>query len=404
VEALLSILEQLGTVVTPELMNQIGSGLGVDTSRVSEGMGAVAPVVLGSLSKQASTPGGAEALFEQLSQSGSSSPLGGLIGALGGAGDTQGGENPLGSLLGSLLGGAGGAGGAQGAGGENPLGGLLGSLLGGAGGTGAGGGNPLGGLLGSLLGGAGGAGAQRDPLTTLLGDGANAISGTLSERLGFDVRPLLTLAIPMIAGMINRQIKSGNLNPASMQKLLSSETAAFMQNPSNAPQSRLAQEALAAGDQAAALRARFSNAEWATLQQAPLAAVHLVVNAAPSGQVGATRELSAAAGVVVGAARKAAPTSLLRTAFGSGLSQADFTAFSAQAPEPTAALAIISNADGLVARHSPTERANFRAMVMATAEQAANAMSEGGIMGVGGTVVSAQEQAALKAISGALGG
>jgi hypothetical protein len=392
-EALLSILEQLGTVVTPELINQISGSLGIDASRVNEGMGAVAPVVLGSLSKQASKPGGAEALFEQLSQSGGASPLSGLLGALGGA---QAGENQLGSLLGSLLGGGGGAGGSASAGGENPLGGLLGSLLGGAGGE-----NPLGGLLGSLLGGAGG---QRDPLTVLLGDGANAISGTLSERLGFDVRPILTMAVPIVAGMIHRQIKSGKLNPASMQKLLASETAAFMQNPQHASQARMAQEALAAGDQAAALRARFSSAEWATLQQAPLAAVHLVVNAAPSGPGGATRELSAAAGVVAGAAGKAAPTSLLRTAFGSGLNQADFTAFSAQAPDASSVLSSISSADGLVARHSPTERANFRAMIVAAAEHAANAVSEGGIMGVGGTVVSAQEQAAVKAISGALGG
>lgn len=399
-----SILEQLGAVVTPELINQIGGGLGVDTSQVAEGMGAMAPVVLGSLSKQASAPGGAEALFEQLSQSGGGSPLSGLLGALGGAGSASGtGENPMGALLGGLLGGTGGD---QGTGGGSPLGSLLGGLLGGGQDAGTSGGNPLGSLLGSLLGGAGGAsaGGQRDPVTMLLGDGANAVSATLSERLGFDVRPLLTMAVPIVASMVNRAIKSGDLNPGSLQKLLAGETAAFMQNPANAAQTRLAQEALAAGDQAAALRARFSDAEWAKVQQAPLAAIYLVVSAAPSGQAGSTRELSAAAGAVTAAAGKAAPTSLLRTAFGSGFSQADLAALSAQASDTASLLALISAAAGLVSRHSPGERAAFQAMVKAAAEQAAGSVSEGGIMGVGGTPVSAAEQAALKAISGALGG
>lgn len=405
-----SMLQQLGAALPPELLGQLGSRLGVDTNQVSECMGAVTPVVLGSLSKQASTPGGAEALFAQLSQAGGNNALGSLIGALGGMGD-GGGGNPLAGMLGTLLGGAGGASApsstapATGASGGNPLASMLGTLLGGAGGASpasagadTGGGNPIFGMLGTLLGGAGSAPPQRDPLSMLLGDKANTISATLSERLGFDVRPLLTLAVPMIAGVINRAIKSGNLNANNLQQFLASESSAVAQQSANPNQERLTKEVLAACDQADALRARFSDSEWTQVQQAPLAATYIVAAASAALQDGAPRELGAASAAVLQAANQAKPISLLRIAFGAGLNQADFAAFKAQTPNTERALAQLSSAQALVARHTPDERAAFGALVLSAAEQAAAAVSEGGFLGIGGTRVNAAEQQVLQQI------
>ncbi|PDW03290.1 DUF937 domain-containing protein [Candidatus Viridilinea mediisalina] len=405
------MLQQLGAALPPELLGQLGSRLGVDTNQVSECMGAVTPVVLGSLSKQASTPGGAEALFAQLSQAGGNNPLGSLIGALGNMGDSGGGGNPLAGMLGTLLSGAGGASGpsspppAAGASGGNPVASMLGTLLGGGGGAGSGstsagtgGGNPILGMLGTLLGGAGSAPPQRDPLTMLLGDKANTISATLSERLGFDVRPLLTLAVPMIAGVINRAIKSGNLNANNLQQFLASESSAVMQQSTNPKQEHLAKEVLAACDQADALRARFSDSEWAQVQQAPLAATYIVADASAALQDGAPRELGAASAAVLQAANQAQPISLLRIAFGAGLNQADFRDFTAQTTAAAQALAQLRSAMALVARHTPDERAAFGTLVVSAAEQAAAAVSEGGFMGIGGTRVNAAEQQALQQI------
>ncbi|RRR74321.1 MAG: DUF937 domain-containing protein [Candidatus Viridilinea halotolerans] len=395
------MLQQLTNALPPELLEQLGSRLGVDTNQVAEGMATVTPVVLGSLSKQANSPGGAEALFAQLSQAGGSNPLSSLIGALGSMGGAEGG-NPLAGMLGTLLGGGGApasptppAGAPAGA---NPLMGMLGTMLSSAGGADAAGGNPVLGMLGTLLGGAGGAPAQRDPMTILLGDKANTISASLSERLGFDVRPLLTLAVPMIAGVINRAIKSGSLNANSIQQFLASESADALQQTTNPQQAEVAQAVLAAGDQAEALQARFSPAEWKQVQQAPLATTYIIASANPTLKDGAARELGAASAAVLKAANQAKPVALLRVAFGSGLNHADFAEFSAKTPDRASALKALSSALQLVARHCPDERVAFRGLVLDAAEAAAAAVSEGGFLGIGATQVSAAEQDALQAI------
>src|SRR5688572_17801811 len=120
-----SILESLASTFTPNVAGDIGRALGADGAAVSKGLGAVGPLLLNSMAKQAAVPCGAESLIKLLPEG-----SGGLLGNLG-------------ALLGGLTGGA--------AGGANPV-------------------------------------------TSLLGPGANAIGGALSRALGFNVTPLLSVA------------------------------------------------------------------------------------------------------------------------------------------------------------------------------------------------------------------
>ena len=78
-------------------------------------------------------------------------------------------------------------------------------------------------FLKSLLGGA--LGGQRGLTTTLLGSGTNAIGTSLSQRLGFDVRPLLNLAVPVVGGIIGKFVRDQKLSATALSSQLQKDPA-----------------------------------------------------------------------------------------------------------------------------------------------------------------------------------
>ncbi|NTU80968.1 MAG: DUF937 domain-containing protein [Chloroflexales bacterium] len=331
-------------MITPDVIDQISGAIVMDTTQVSKGLGATAPTVLGSLSQQTRSPDGAAALTSSLAKlSGSNSPLGGLERAIGGSGDL------------------------------------------------------LGGLLGAAR-----SDTSNTMVTSLLGEGANAIGGSLSKSLGFDVRPILTIAVPAVAGIVNKFVKEGGLDASGVAKLLQGEADAYMSNPANAETSRLVKQALADGNQAATLRGAFTDAEWAKVKGAPLAALYLVSSASPSRWGGTSKELSAAARVVAETAQGAPVASLLSNSFAAGIDMNAFEQMQRESPSQEAVLNHIREAAALVTQKSPSEVPAFRATIIRTAEQAATAAKEGGFFGMGGTLVTVDEQAAISAITDAL--
>lgn len=118
----------------------------------------------------------------------------------GGAGDTQGGGDPLSQLLGGLMGGGGSASATSGG---DPLSGLLGSLGGGATSTGGG----LSDLLGGLMGGGQGAAAGQagsDPLSDLLGSLMGGGQGAASQGGG-----------DPLSGLLGGLMAGGNASPST---------------------------------------------------------------------------------------------------------------------------------------------------------------------------------------------
>jgi hypothetical protein len=236
----------------------------------------------------------------------------------------------------------------------------------------------------------------------VLGQGVNAIGGTLSGKLGFDVKPLLGMAVPMVMGLVNKAKKAGNLDAAGVADMLQAETKAYTDNPANRATVDLINEATAAGDQAAALRGKFSDADWKKVRMAPIAAMYLVAKASPSKGSGATKELAAAAGAVGEAVKSGSPTSLISTAFGGGLTGDELDVLKKDAPSDDTILRSLTAAKAAVAAQSPAEAATFSNMVIRVAEDVANATKEGGFLGIGGKQVSDAEAAALSAIKAAL--
>ncbi len=97
-----TLLESIGTQITPDMVGKIGKAIGVDESKVQDGLGTVGPVVLGSLAEKSKTTAGMDEIMKMLPQEGATQGgLGDLLGLLGGgsmAGLAQG------SLLNGLFG------------------------------------------------------------------------------------------------------------------------------------------------------------------------------------------------------------------------------------------------------------------------------------------------------------
>jgi hypothetical protein len=261
-----------------------------------------------------------------------------------------------------------------------------------------------GGLLSNLGGLLSGETAKRQSggLDAMFGSGTNAIGATLSEKLGFDVRPLLGMAVPLVLGIVSKTVKSQKLDPQGLADLVRNESDTFMKNPANKETAGVVFAALAAGDKANAVREMFDEAEWLKVRGGPLAALYHVASASMSGPVGLTKEFSAAADAVEQTTKAAPPLSLVGTAFGNGLAQDQFLALAKSRPEAQALLDGLHECAAIVARKSPSDVQAYRDVVLSAAQSAAEATKEGGFLGFGGTQVSSQEQAALDDIRRAL--
>ena len=255
-------------------------------------------------------------------------------------------------------------------------------------------------FLKSLLGGA--LGGQRGLTTTLLGSGTNAIGTSLSQRLGFDVRPLLNLAVPVVGGIIGKFVRDQKLSATALSTQLQKESSDYLSDPANFETAKAVKSTLEAGERSEALRRSFADAEWDKVRRAPVAAMYVVASASPSGPIGLTKEFSAASEAITLAGKAASPTSLVASAFGGGIEKEDFEFLRAEKPDSDRLLAEIHDAYIVVSEKGAPEAAGFRELVMKVAQSTAEAAKEGGFLGIGGTPVSAEEQGAIDRIRSAL--
>ena len=243
---------------------------------------------------------------------------------------------------------------------------------------------------------------QASGLESLFGAGTGAIGATLSDKLGFNVRPLISMAVPMILGVVSKTVKTQKLNPQGLADTVRAENDAFMKDPANKETAGLVFSALAASDKANALREMFDEAEWLKVRNGPLTALYHVATSSPSGPVGLAKEFTAAADAVAQATRTAPPVSLIGTAFGTGLAQDQLMQLAKEHPEGKTLLDGLHESIGIVARKSPADAEAYRDIVLTAATRAAEASKEGGFLGIGGTKVSEAEQRALDDIRTAL--
>jgi hypothetical protein len=353
-----SLLGQLSALATPEVMGQISKMTGVDTTSLSKGLGATGAATLGSMANTASTGDGLSSLMDMVNKAGGS-------GSAAGGASTGGATDAVSGALGSLLGG----------GDTNAL---LGSLMG-------------------SLGGGKGASAAGGITNSVMGSGINAISGTLSKALGFNVKPMLTMVAPVLLGMITKAVKSGGLDANGLKSMLTDQSKAFADDPANAETAKLVTAALDAGKKGAAIEAKYTPAGWNVIKSAPLAAVAMVAAASPSKGGGAEAEVSAASEAISQAAGQADPASLLNIAFGGDEITADEVAAVTDDP-----VKLIKAGVEQVTQGDADDLAAYKAMILSAANATAQATKEGGFLGIGGKQVSTQEQAVLDQLTSLL--
>lgn len=243
-------------------------------------------------------------------------------------------------------------------------------------------------------------------LSRLFGVGASKMASWIQDTTGFDVAPFLPLAAPLVWQALQNAVKQENLDSAGLTGLLKKENDAYARaNP------QLASEINAALDvgenvneRAARIREKFSPEEWNTLARTPALAGYAVMMSALSGPIGLNKEISALLEAMAEYGQSAEPDSLI------GLVSREF-----HSPEQINTLgANRSNALNLARdaclealrilneKDTYEEALEYKEFVVNVATHVAQAAIDGGIMSIGGTPVSPEEQMTLDLIAAAL--
>lgn len=352
-----SIMDSLGQFVTPNSVGQIAGMLGVDPKIAQQGMEMASPLLLGATGRKMATPEGAAGVM-----------------------DTLGKMDPD-VLLGSLQ--------------KGDVGGMLGGLSGMLGGT---------------------AGSSGDPATQmvnqLLGAGGPAVTSFVKQNFGFDIGPMLPMAAPILAGVISKAMKSGNLDAGGVSKLIKGETDSFAAtNPTLAGQLNTALDLGAELDKTVtAKKAQFSDADWTLLLKGPFAAGAAIMAASPSGFGGGMKEITAMLGTMVESAKASTPESLIGilkedlTARKDELQQAIQSDMDKAAGGNVVDGAVAMCKQAIAAVRAGGDKADadaYSALLVNVATATASAAKEGGFLGFGGKLISEQEQAAIDALKAA---
>jgi len=153
----------------------------------------------------------------------------------------------------------------------------------------------------------------------------------------------------------------------------------------------------------------FTSTEWSTLLKAPGWASIAVVAASPSGPFGVLKEMFAA-GKVLADPTAASQNPLvgalvadLRTS--EGRQQAQPKEVSGKTPDEVRALAVteLKQVASLLDAKAGADADGFKRWLVTLSERVAQAATEGGFLGFGGTRVSDKEESALADIRSALG-
>jgi hypothetical protein len=258
----------------------------------------------------------------------------------------------------------------------------------------------LGGSI-QLMSGLASGGRDGSLLQSLLGPGTNAVGAALSKALGFNVTPVLGLLAPALVGSIGKLVKEQGLDAGSIGGVLSQQVTQFEAQPANRATLDLISTAQDAGRRATATIESFG-ADWDQVLVGPAAALYLVTSSDISGPVGAIAEVKAANAALLEAARAASPDSLIAAAFAGGFTTTMLEEIREGARNKASMLERLKASLALVQARAPQQAGAYKAVLQAVGKAAAEGAKEGGFLGIGGTLVSADEKRALEQIEAAI--
>lgn len=238
------------------------------------------------------------------------------------------------------------------------------------------------------------------------GVGLVRVERWLQDNTGTNIAPFLPIAAPLFMRELQDDVVSQKLDAAGLAALLKKETETYADaNP------ELISEVNAALDlgtdteeRAERQMARFTLEEWSTISKVPPLAGYAVMMAALSGPVGLSQEIDALIEAMEQHGAEAEPDSLV------GLVSREFSdpeQINALGANRTNALEMARDAS-LQALAILNEKAlydetlAYKKFVMDVATHVAQATNDGGVLGIGGTPVSDDEQMTLQFIAAAL--
>ena len=241
-----------------------------------------------------------------------------------------------------------------------------------------------------------------DKMQSMFGGGVNSMVSALSKKLGFDLAPLAGMVAPMLGQHFAKTAKEQGLDASGLARMLQTGNDEFQKDPANAEVAGLVRQTLAVGDQAEAVRSRFTPEELEEIHIAPMAAYCLVAKASPSGIKGSMDEMKAAHQVSVELLKDVAPISLLGTVFGGGLTSHEAEELKREVGAEERLVETIRHGTQVMKSKAPAEVDTFRRLVNDVARNVAEASKEGGFLGFGGKKVSEKEKAAMERVAAAL--
>jgi len=146
----------------------------------------------------------------------------------------------------------------------------------------------------------------------------------------------------------------------------------------------------------------YSTTEWKAIASAPVAAGLFITMSDPSGPIGIAKEAMAVGKAITDAAQAGAPEIVRAVAASvkdSGRPETPDMPMGNRAQSKEALTNTIRSAVDAVERHSPSEAPAYKAWLASVARKVAEASKEGGFLGIGGTLVSNDEEAALKELT-----
>ena len=157
-------------------------------------------------------------------------------------------------------------------------------------------------------------------------------------------------------------------------------------------------------------KADFTSDEWTALKKSPLMASLVVVAASPSGPLGVMKEMFAVGKLVAETKAKGGSNALVdgivaELTTREGIEGTKPTEIQGMSPEQARshALEALKSAAALAGRKAPADADGYKRWLLEVSTRVANASKEGGFLGIGGTLVSEQEEAALRDTASALG-
>lgn len=250
-------------------------------------------------------------------------------------------------------------------------------------------------------------GSGRVLVDQLLGEHSLVLQRSVSRAVGTDITPLLELAAPLMAGLLANRMQKDGLNMDDIASALTSDAESIMANGSTGAVLR---QAYADADTVQAKLAQYTADERRKLTRAPIAAGALVMAADLSNKSGLKKETEALRETLLEQTELLPVTSLVANLYDDdGLSEAEIAEIKTSLQSMgvgevhDAFLNLCVEANQLATRAGTEDGASYRDTLMLVAQSVAEAVKEGGFMGIGGERVSESEQQALDELAAALG-